>query len=191
MKGSMNEITRKIVIQTARKYHREAERNGEEFLIKLQKAHNDLVANEMVIPLWFRIQSLWKSFHPDHFDNEGFLAKEVIEELLSKRVSNIVDRICNRPGSKYFLSDYGDFPCQVANPVIPHDIEKYYQTELDWCIVCMAENPNLGQEKLARHLEIIFKPIPPMATKRISTYAVSIRTQDQTVGLPLFQAVSW
>jgi len=187
LKGPMNEITRKLVVQTARKYPREADRNGDEFLIKLQSAYNDLVVNELVVPLWFRIQSLWKVFHPEHFDGEGFLVNELIEKFLSESVSKIVDRICSRPDLKYILSDYGDLPRQISNPTIPGDVEKFYRAERKWCITYMVENPSVGQDKLAKCLGIKFKPTPPMAAKRIAAYAFSIRTIDQTVGLPLFE----
>jgi len=53
----------------------------------------------------------------------------------------------------------------------------------------MVEYPNVGQNKLTKHLEVNFKPIPPIAALRIAIHAISIRKLDQTIGLPLFSTV--
>jgi len=183
----MNELTRQLVIQTARRNPKEAIENGIAFLSKLQIAHNAHVSFDLLIPLRKRATALWKQFHPEHFDEEGFLDNWEIEEALSKRINRIAERICERSNSPHNLSGYGDFPKQIASPLVPNDVEKFYMPELDWCIKKMVINRNITEDSLKKRLAEIYSPIPPTAAKMIATHAVDIRRHNQTIGLPLFE----
>ena len=184
----MNELTRKLVVQTARQYPRSAKLNSDAFLSKLQFAYADYIATELLIPLKFRALKLWQNFHPEHFD-DGFLDNWEIEEAISLRVERITDfTIRNRPELQ--LDDYGDLPRQVAHPAIPYGVEAFYQPELDWCISYMAKHPNTEVDTLMKQLVKEFAPIPPIAAEKTACYAVNIRGQKQTIGLPLFDGLA-
>jgi len=182
----MNELTRKLVIQTARANHRSAERNADAFFSILRSAHDNHITHALRIPLKFRAQRLWQLFHPEDFD-DGFLENWDIEEELSRRVNRLALKIVRKYRPQMKLDDYGALPQQVAHPALPQGVEAFYQTELDWCIAYMAAHPNTNVDQLMKRLADEFKPIPPIAAEKVASHAVNIRQQDQTIGLPLFQ----
>ena len=95
---------------------------------------------------------------------------------------------CGR--TKYWgqvMTEFGNLPRQISTPMIPEDIERFYQLELDWSISFMSKHKNVGVEKLKKLLIVIFSPIPPIAADNIASFAISIRKQSPTIGLPLFE----
>jgi len=182
----INDLTRKLVIQTARQHPREAQLNDDAFLSKLQVAHGYYISVELLIPLKFRALEIWQLFHPEHFDEEGFINDLDIEDALSRCTCQVADRICSRKDSGYRLTEFGNLPLQISTPMIPHDVELFYRPELEWSIAYMSKHKNVYVKTLRNLLLENFSPLPFSAAENIAKYVTSIVLKNPTIGLPLF-----
>jgi len=186
----INNLTRKLVIHTARRHPREAKQNGNAFLSKLQAAYTFYISIELLIPLKFRAMELMQVFNHEHFDEEGFLNDWEIEEALSIIINRVTDRIISRPDSPFHLTEYGTLPNQIACPKVPQDIRRYYQYEHEWCIAQMVKHQTIRANTLVKRLNDMFSPIPPNAAEHIVSFAVNNRKESPTIGLPLFEIIN-
>jgi hypothetical protein len=114
-------------------------------------------------------------------------AKMMMCSILSHRIARHAKRICSHMASCYRLTKFGNLPRQISTPKIPDDIEQFYQHELDWSITFMANQKSIGEEKLKKLIIDFSSPIPPIAAENIAMYAINIRKQNSTVGLPLIK----
>lgn len=111
----MNDITRQIVTNTARKYKRLAGENGHDFYLKVQEAYHIYLMGEIGYRRKERALRLFHIFRPDVFDQAGYLMDCTrrgyeIDVCISRIAIDSMYRLAPP------LDDYGNLPVKIAKP---------------------------------------------------------------------------
>jgi len=115
----MNDLTRQLVAETAKKHKSLARAGGFQFDSKVMSAHWNYLLIEFGIDLKARALRLWEQFHPEQFE-DGFLKTHNnqvydIEIRLSEKVKRVMLRKIERE-PELNLDNWGDYHQQIANP---------------------------------------------------------------------------
>lgn len=110
----MNELTHRLVSDAASKYKSAAAKNDAEFHFIVYNAYCDHIVDVVASELMLRACRLWRAFHPEHFDEDGFLLDYEaciydIELRLSDMVMRMAWRIVERTPSLK-LDDWNAIP---------------------------------------------------------------------------------
>ena len=116
----MNELTRCLVIETAKKHKRVAANDSDRFMQLVRNYYWDHITSNYGVPIQERAFRLWRQFHPEHFDEEGYLndyEPEIfdIELAISEIVMRALDRMIAR-SQDLRLDDWGDLHITIATP---------------------------------------------------------------------------
>ena len=116
----MNDLTREIVKKIAKENKRLAARNGSYFRVAVEVEHWAEMIAIYGVPLKERALSRWRRWHPEQFDDEGYLRSYEPEfDYVELRISEICVRILERkvahdPALR--LDDWGDYPVRLVKP---------------------------------------------------------------------------
>lgn len=116
----MNDLTRRIVTEVAKQNKSAAQKGGFRFDGLVMSAHWNAVILSHGVDLKARALRLWHTWHPDHFDDDGFLRDYIpslgdLEICISNRVENVLVRKVNRDPDLR-LDDWGDLAERIASP---------------------------------------------------------------------------
>ena len=117
----MNQLTRSLVIQTAKKYKSAAKKNDSDFGYLLGLVHWDNLINRLGPELQSRAMRLFARYHPELFDSDGYIKSydnQVydLELEISRLCVRIIERKIQRDPELRLDLDYGDLPERIADP---------------------------------------------------------------------------
>ena len=117
----MNEITRALVIETAKKHKASAKKNEYDFYHLVKTAHWDHMVATFGVRFYFRFCHLLALFRPEFFDKDGHIREFAdfvfdLDKQISLRVASLIDRKIAREPECQFTPDWGDLPRLTAEP---------------------------------------------------------------------------
>lgn len=116
----MNELTEKIVVETAKKYKRYAERNDSYFRHLVIVEHWEHCLYTWGWKLKQRSLELFRLWHPECFDGEFIQDYHRIGFDLDMRLSEIACRVIRRKIERepelQLCFDWGDLPVRTVKP---------------------------------------------------------------------------
>ena len=117
----MNEITRRLVIETAKKHKPAAKRNDREFMEMVLNAYWMHMMSEYGVELKMRALDLFRQFRPEFYDRHGYLNEFQetafdIDLALSGIITGILDRKITRDPELRLHYDWGDLPKLTVDP---------------------------------------------------------------------------
>ena len=117
----MNQLTRSLVIQTAKKYKSAAKKNDSNFLHLLESAHWNEIVGRYGFEIQCRAMRLIAFSRPELFDSDGYIKSydnQVydLELEISRICVRIIERKIQRDPELRLDLDYGDLPERIADP---------------------------------------------------------------------------
>ena len=117
----MNELTRQLVEEVARRHKKIAERNDREFRMLVEAAWWNHLLIERGVGLQARALRLWQQFHPEQF-SDGYLCDYDawvydVELAISDIVVRAMQRIADR-NPELQLTAWGDYPRECLRPKV-------------------------------------------------------------------------
>jgi len=115
----MNELTKRLVMETAKRYKRKALENGTDFKHYVQYAHVNWLIAEYGWKLKQRAVDLFRLWRPEFYDGEFIQDYHRIGFDLDVRLSDIAMRCLWRKVARNAdlkLESWGDLPVRVARP---------------------------------------------------------------------------
>lgn len=117
----MNEITKKLVIKTARQHKALAKRNDSDFSYAVNVYHWEEMIDRFGADLKFRSLHLLSLFRPDFFDEDGYIYEFAdmvfdLDRVLSWIAVRVLERKIERTPELQLHFDWNDLPVRIADP---------------------------------------------------------------------------
>lgn len=110
----MNDLTYNLLTELGKKYKKQAEKNDADFRFIVYNAYCDRIVETIAADKMLRACRLWRAFHPEHFDDSGYLLDYEpsiydIELVLSDIVMRLTWRIVER-SPELKLDEWSEVP---------------------------------------------------------------------------------
>lgn len=113
----MNELTERLIRETANQYKYLAKKNDWNFHAKVHEAYWIHIHAEITRPLQVRFYRIFAALYPECVDDDGLPIAWKLELEISDKLIEMVYRVLDK-NPELQLDKFGDLPQRIAEPQI-------------------------------------------------------------------------